>query len=232
MLLVGGLVYLFWRFDLIYHLTAKDRVIAFIRSAGTLSVPVFIGVQVLQVVVSPIPGELTGIAGGYLFGPFFGFLYSTIGLTLGSWIAFGVAHVLGLSFVEKILKQSFIKKYDYLLEHRGMLITFMLFLMPGFPKDFLCYLLGLSHMRFWKFLLIVTTGRAFGTLLLSYTGGLARQHRLLPILVLLFLSALIVLIAYFNRDRWLRLMKKEHELAERLHRRRTQRDRHSAGASK
>ena len=144
-------------------------------------------------------------------------------------MAFGLAHFFGLPLVERILKPDFIKKYDYLLEHRGLLITFVLFLIPGFPKDFLCYLLGLSHMRFWKFLLVTATGRTFGTLLLSYTGSLARQNRVLPLIVLLSLCGIILLIAYFNRDRWLRLLKKEHELAERLHRCRKPGDGDSSG---
>ena len=76
------MAFLFWRFDLLYHLTDRHRIIAFVNAAGPLSIPVFIGIQALQVIVSPIPGELTGIAGGYLYGPFLGFLYSTIGLTL------------------------------------------------------------------------------------------------------------------------------------------------------
>ena len=58
-----------------------------LREWGVLAPVIFIGLQALQVIISPIPGELTGILGGYLFGQWVGLLYSTIGLTLGSVVA-------------------------------------------------------------------------------------------------------------------------------------------------
>jgi len=59
---------------------------SFIKSFHPYDQLVFISLQILQVVVAPIPGELTGIIGGYLYGPFLGIIYSTIGLALRSWI--------------------------------------------------------------------------------------------------------------------------------------------------
>src|SRR5206468_9226443 len=61
-----------------------------LREWGLLAPVVFIGLQGLQVVIAPIPGQLTAILGGYLFGQWAGLLYSTIGLTLGSVAAFGL----------------------------------------------------------------------------------------------------------------------------------------------
>ena len=73
-------------------------------------------VQILQVVAAPIPGEVTGLIGGYLYGPSIGTIYSTIGLTIGSWMAFVLARFFGLPLVEKAVKPSIIEKYDYFLE--------------------------------------------------------------------------------------------------------------------
>ena len=95
---------------------------------------IFIGLQILQVIVAPIPGEVNGFIGGYLYGPVLGTLYSTIGLTIGSWLAFLLARWLGLPFVEKMINPKIIQKYDHFMEHRGILITFILFLIPGFPE--------------------------------------------------------------------------------------------------
>ena len=57
---------------------------------GWMAPLVFIGIQAMQVIIAPIPGEITGPVGGALFGTTWGFIYSTIGLTLGSVAAFGV----------------------------------------------------------------------------------------------------------------------------------------------
>ncbi len=64
--------------------TQKDRFRDWIDSFGVWSPVVFIGIQIFQVVFSPIPGELTGFLGGYIYGFWVATLYSTVGLSLGS----------------------------------------------------------------------------------------------------------------------------------------------------
>src|SRR3989304_95117 len=73
------------------------------KQAGPWGPLVFIGLQALQVVVAPIPGEATGVIGGYLFGTLPGLIYSTIGLTLGSCLGFGLGRWLGLPFVRRFV---------------------------------------------------------------------------------------------------------------------------------
>ncbi|HOJ81403.1 MAG TPA: hypothetical protein PLG72_11200, partial [Clostridiales bacterium] len=70
-----------------------------LNSFGWKGVLVFIGVQVLQVVVAAIPGEVTQLAGGYLYGTFFGTIYSLAGIVLGSVIVFYAARLLGYPLV-------------------------------------------------------------------------------------------------------------------------------------
>lgn len=220
LLLVGGAVYSFVHFDLIFLFTDKDKIIDLINSFGPLSALAFIGVQILQVMVAPIPGELTGIIGGYLFGPLPGFLYSTVGLTLGSWAAFALGRFFGLPFVEKAVKPDFIRKYDYVMEHQGVLISFVLFLIPGFPKDYLCYILGLSHLHLWKFLVVSTVGRLFGTALLSFSGSLARAHQIAPLLMVLAFTVFVLIITFLYRERLLAWLKRRHHLSVHLHQKR------------
>jgi len=70
--------------------------------------------QALQVVVSPIPGELTGVVGGYVYGVKFGFVASTLGLTLGSWVAFELASIFGRPLVEKFVAKKVLEKFHFL----------------------------------------------------------------------------------------------------------------------
>ena len=62
--------------------------------------------QILQVVAAPFPGELTGVAGGYVYGETMGFVLSMVGLTIGSWVAFELASILGRPFVERFVSQE------------------------------------------------------------------------------------------------------------------------------
>jgi uncharacterized membrane protein YdjX (TVP38/TMEM64 family) len=150
------------------------------------------------VVISPLPGDVTGLIGGYLYGPVLGIFYSTIGLTVGSWIAFVLARFLGFPFVERIIRPSTIRKYDNFLEHQGLTISFIFFLIPGFPKDTLCYILGLSHMRMRNFIVISTAGRLLGTTLLSLQGSSLRNDQDVFFFILLGVTALIILGGYFH----------------------------------
>ncbi len=200
--------YVFIHFHLHVYFFSQKKAIAFITSFYPYDVIVFIAMQFLQVVFAPIPGDVTGLIGGYLYGPFWGTLYSTIGLTAGSWLAFMLGRFFGLPFVEKTVRPETLQRYDYLLEHKGALVSFILFLIPGFPKDYLCYILGLSHLRMWTFLGITTAGRLFGTILLSVSGSYARSNQYAALFIVVGVSGLAILIAYLYRDKWLEIMRR------------------------
>lgn len=213
LLLIGLATYLFIHYNLYIFFIDKKNAIAFINSFHPYDEIVFISLQILQVVAAPIPGEITGLIGGYLYGPFLGTIYSTIGLTIGSWIAFVLARFFGLPLVEKAVKPSIIEKYDYFLEHRGLFVSFLLFLIPGFPKDYLCYIMGLSHMKTWHFLVISTVGRLFGTTLLSVSGSCARNNQYTALLIIAGVSCFFIIVAYFYRDKWLETVKLKEEIS-------------------
>jgi uncharacterized membrane protein YdjX (TVP38/TMEM64 family) len=206
--LIASGIFVFIHYDLFADFLHKERAIAFIKSFHPYDELVFISLQILQVVVAPIPGEVTGIIGGYLYGSFLGTIYSTIGLTLGSWLAFALARMFGLPLVEKTVKPEIIQKYDYLMEHQGVLVSFVLFLIPGFPKDYLCYIIGLSHMRTWKFLVISTIGRLLGTVLLSVSGSNARNNQYGALLGIIAVSGVFILIGYLYREKLLKMLRK------------------------
>ena len=172
-LLLASLIVLVFYYDDIYSLFAdRQRIIDWLAACGPLSVVLFIVLQVLQVVVAPIPGEVTGVVGGYLYGPLMGTIYSTIGLTVGSVLAFGLSHFFGEPLVEKIIKKETLEKYDHFIEHKGLMLAFVCFVIPGFPKDVLCYILGLSHICLMPFLSVCLAGRLIGTIGLSVFGAI------------------------------------------------------------
>ena len=199
--------YLFIHYDFYLYFIYKKKAIAFINSFHPYDKFAFMFLQILQVIAAPIPGEVTGIIGGYLYGTVAGTFYSTIGLTIGSWLAFVLARIFGLPLVERAVKPDIIRKYDHLMKHQGALIAFILFLIPGFPKDCLCYIMGLSHMRTWTFLAVSTTGRLFGTILLSVGGSYAQQNQYGTLMITLAASGVLTLLTYFYRGKLLNLSK-------------------------
>ena len=179
-----------------------------IRSFGPYAPLAYMLAQVLQVVIAPIPGGAIEFLGGYLFGVKAGFFYSMIGVILGSWLAFGLARLFEKVAVEKFVSDRTRKKFDYLIGHEGVILSFLLFLIPGFPKDALCYLLGLTPMHLGIFLVISTIGRIPGTLMACLQGGKAFDHQYITFFILLGISALVILAFYIYHDEIHHVIKK------------------------
>lgn len=190
-----------------YFFSNKERVNSFVISFGAYAPLVFIGLQILQVLVAPIPGAFSGFVGGYLFGIVPGLIYSTVGLSLGSLFAFLIARGIGMPFVRRFMGQEFMGKFEYIVERHGAFLTFILFLFPGTPKDSLCYLLGLSPMHVATFLVTSCVGRFPGTLLLTMQGDSVRSEHYRAFFVVLGLLLLLIVLTLIYRDRIDKLLK-------------------------
>jgi uncharacterized membrane protein YdjX (TVP38/TMEM64 family) len=203
----AGILYLLFPLGLVEYFTDRRMLTHVFAEHRANAVFIFIGLQVLQVVAAPVPGEVTGFVGGIFFGTFGGTIYSTIGLTIGSWFAFVLARMAGRPLVEKIVNPETINRYDYLMKHKGMFLAFLMFLIPGFPKDIFCYLLGLGHMRHRDFLVVSTIGRLFGTVLLTMEGSFFRDKRYGAFFIVLGVSIFVIMLVMIYREnieRWFR----------------------------
>ena len=191
--------------DAYAFLTNRERVAEYVGSFGASAPLVFMAIQILQVLFAPIPGEATGFIGGFLFGAFTGCFYSTIALTIGSWLNFCIGRFLGKRWVRRIIPQAKMERYDYLVRHQGILVVFLLFLFPGFPKDYLCLIIGVSTMPMRVFLLLAFVGRIPGTLMLSFQGALVFEKNYAILSVILVINLIVVYYAYRYREpiyRW------------------------------
>lgn len=192
-------LFLTFKYKLWLLFTNKERLIGIVNSYKTLSVFVFIFLQILQVVIAVIPGEVTGFIGGYLFGITLGTIYSTIGLSLGSIIAFYIGRVFGRPVVIYFVKPQYLEKFDYLMTHKGTSISAFLFIMPGFPKDYLCYILGLSKIKTRTFIIISTFGRLISTFMLTLGGSFIRNQYYKSFITLTIIAAITIFLCYMYR---------------------------------
>jgi uncharacterized membrane protein YdjX (TVP38/TMEM64 family) len=188
----------------------RERVRAFLDSLGPLSFVGFILLQTLQVVAAPIPGEVTGVLGGFLYGPLLGVFLSTIGLTAGSWINFALSKTFGRPFTDKFVSKKTMAKYDYLLHHKGAFLVFVLFLIPGFPKDILCYIIGLGHLTTKEFLIISTVGRFGGTVLLTLGGTYLRHQQYYRFSILIGIAVVVIFVSLVYKDKLERIFRIWH----------------------
>ncbi len=149
-----------------------DHFIAFIKGYGIWAVLLFIIIQAVSVVVSILPTSIGCVAGIILFGPWLGFLYNYIGVSVGSVVAFMLSRRYGNPLVKKIVSKKIYDKYAGWAE-KGKKFDKMFALaifFPVAPDDFLCYLAGLTEMTYKKFISIIVLGKPVS--LAAYSVGL------------------------------------------------------------
>ena len=178
-----------------------------LREWGILAPIVFMLLQALQVIISPIPGEATGFLGGYLFGEWLGLLYSAIGLTFGSAVAFWIGRWLGERYVRNLVSKETWDRLGFIVEAEGAILCFIIYLIPGLPKDIICYLFGISPMPFWVFAVVQGLGRIPGTWVLSAQGAHTATGNYMQVILVSAIFAAVALPLYYYRHRlvgWLR----------------------------
>jgi uncharacterized membrane protein YdjX (TVP38/TMEM64 family) len=151
---------------------------------GSASGYLFLLLQILQVLVAPIPGQLLGLLGGSLFGFWHGLLLTVLGLVIGSAIAMGSSRVLGEAVVRRFVPPPILRRFDHLTGANGMWSFFLIFLLPAFPDDAVCFMAGLTRLPLLHLLLVCTLGRLPGIAVLTFVGAGAGGGTTLAYLVL------------------------------------------------
>ncbi len=191
----------------LYHFLAdREAIKDLVTRFGPMGPVVFILVQILQVLFAPIPGEATGFIGGFLFGSVKGFVFSSIGLTAGSCLNFVIGRLCGKRYIRKAVPEKQLKRFDAFFRHQGLIVVFILFLIPGFPKDLLSLFLGITPIPLKAFAVLSGVGRMPGTLMLSIQGAFLYEKMYGPLLGVLAVSTLLVLLTYRYREslyRWI-----------------------------
>jgi len=150
LILVAGFVF---RADIAHLFKNREAIREWIRSGGALGPFVFVGLQILQVVVFIIPGEIAQAAGGFIFGFWNGAALSLAGIAIGSLINYGIGRFFGRPFMIALLSEASLARAEALFADRKTEAAYLLlFLVPGIPKDMLCYIAGMTKVPVFSFL--------------------------------------------------------------------------------
>jgi uncharacterized membrane protein YdjX (TVP38/TMEM64 family) len=171
-----------------------------IAGFGVFAPLVFIILQATQVVVAPIPGQVVALVAGYLFGPVYGTIYSLTGVLIGSAVAFTLAKRYGRSFVERVIADSVIDRFDAFVERVGAPGLFAFVIIPGLPDDAICFLSGLTTWRLRAFLLIIAVGRLPAYVITVYAGGQFAGGRFRTGLALVAFVILVSAVGYYKQE--------------------------------
>ncbi len=179
-----------------------DRVIAEVRGAGPVGALILLGLQFLQIVVAFIPGEVVQLAAGMLYGPWLGGAIILLGCVISSAFIFVLVHKLGAPFVQNMVPTNQLEKFRK-FEASGKLniIVFVLFLIPGLPKDVFTYLVPLTDMRMKTFVVLSNVARIPGIIVSTYAADGLVGGRIIESIVIFSVAAVIALLGIIFRDK-------------------------------
>jgi uncharacterized membrane protein YdjX (TVP38/TMEM64 family) len=180
----------------------REAVRSWVQAQGLMGMLAFVGIQVLQVVLFMLPGEVVQIGGGYAFGLWLGTFLSLAGITIGSLVNFAAGRVLGRPFVEAVFEKDKIERLERIAgSGKGTVGFFMFFLIPGIPKDALCYVAGMTRLSFLSFLAVSMLGRLPGILGSSYMGSATQDGSYISALIVLGVASLLFAAGMIFKER-------------------------------
>ena len=148
-----------------------ERFRAWVDSSGFVSRVIFVGMVIFQLIIALIPGEPLEMGAGYAFGAVEGTILCIIGCVIGSALVFLFVRRFGVKLVEVFFPREKIRSLRFLQDSRRLnLLTFIVFFIPGTPKDLLSYFIGLTDMKLGTWLFITAVARIPSIVTSTVTG--------------------------------------------------------------
>lgn len=163
-----------------------------IDSKGALAPIIFIGMVTFQVVFAIIPGEPLEIGAGYAFGAFEGTVLCVIGITIGSLLVFALVRTFGVRIVEVFFSIEKIRSMKFLQNTKRLgVVTFLVFFIPGTPKDLLSYFVGLTEIKVTHWLIIASLARLPSVITSTYGGSALGNQQYIRTVIIFAATALV-----------------------------------------
>lgn len=212
-ILFCGLVGWFIVWPLVQFAGDHEKFRAWVVESGIWGMISFVGITAFQVIIALVPGEPVELGAGYAFGPIFGTVLCILGITLGSIVVFFLVRKFGVKLLEVFFTYEKIKSLKFLQnEKRVALVTFLLFFLPGTPKDLLTYFVGLTKIDFKGFLFIVSVARIPSIITSTIAGGFLADGKYIYSAIAYGVTLLISVIGWLWYNR---ITKKNNEKKER-----------------
>lgn len=194
---------------------AREKLKASLQGQGVLGWLTLLGIQVMQIVVAIIPGEPIEVLSGVIYGTFGGLLTCLLGVLIGTIGIFYLTRWLGFSFVATFIKKEKFQKLKFLQNSKRLeLLTFILFFIPGTPKDVLTYFAGLTPIKPLRFILIATLARIPSIITSTYAGSILLEGNIWKFVIIYGATALLAGVGILvNRFITKKLGKKDEEEA-------------------
>ncbi len=171
---IGGALW-HWHEPLWDFFGNQERLRGWIADFGPWGPLVTIALNVVQVLLAPIPGQFVGLVNGYLYGVWSGTFYSMLGLLIGTALAMALGRWFGRPLVERLVNPETLTRWDRIIHRQGPLFFFLVFLFPFVPDDVACFLIGLSPLSIPRMLILAALGRLPGVFVSCWVGAYATR---------------------------------------------------------
>lgn len=192
--------------------TTRAKFVEYIHSKGVFGVLILLGIQVVQVIVAIIPGEPIEVLAGLLYGTFYGYLICTIGMLIGTIIIYYTVRALGVGFITKLIGEKKLSKYKFMHDTRRLeIITFILFFIPGTPKDLLTYFMPITKIKPTTFFAIVAFARIPSIVSSTFAGSSIGQGKWLQSVVIFCIIGAIGTVGIFFNEKIINAFQSKKE---------------------
>lgn len=197
-IVVFALLTLFFTKILAPYLRSTEELRAFLDSYGWKGYLILMGLQCLQVVIALIPGEVIELGAGYAYGAIEGAVICLIGVAISSALIFLLVKKIGISLVEIFVPREKIQQLRFINNDKKLKrVVFLLFFIPGTPKDMFTYFVGLTDMRLSEFLAITLIARIPSVVSSTISGQMLGDKQFLTAGIVYAVTCIISLIGYF-----------------------------------
>ena len=204
---IGTLAAIKYAPQIAYLATNPDYLKTTLSSYGSAGIVIFILIQIVQVIIAFLPGDVTQLAGGYIYGTILGTLYSTIGITMGSVMVFFASRFLGYPLLNLFISKELFKKFSFLINSpKAEMAMFVVFLMPCMPKDFLTYIAGVTPIKPMTFLILTSIARFPALFISTYIGANLQQGNFNAVIVATVISCIVIIAGFLMKDKILTLL--------------------------
>ena len=177
----------------------------YVRSFGVLAPVVMLGLQILQVFIALIPGEIVESAAGFVLGSWLGTAVCYLGICIASTLIFMLTRRYGIRLVEVFVAREKINELRFLnTEQKRNALIFLLFFIPGTPKDLLTYFVGLTDIRLKTFLLLSMVARIPSVITSTFGGHLLGEERYIGAVILYGITGVLSLLGMLGYNQYLK----------------------------
>lgn len=181
---------------------------AMIEADLAWGIVIYLVLQILQVLIAIIPGGVIQILGGVLFGGVWGTFLCIGGILLGTFIVYVLVKKFGKPLVEAFFDEKVVTKFSFLQDSKKLeLAIFILFLIPGIPKDLLTYVAPLTKIKMSSFLILSTLARIPAIIMSTVFGSTLSNGNIVAAIIIFAIVACLGIVGILYKDRWLNSLR-------------------------